>query len=98
MSSLNGRGSASDLDHVTDTNHWFLLDSKNVNQWVVWFDRVPLEFKGLSMPYLNRDLAPVNRKPRSPKTIVKKLRKQQAPKPKKEKVMWSNSDIPQSYT
>ncbi len=51
-----------------------------------------------TMPYLKRDLAPIQRKPRMPKTITKKLRKKAPAKPKNESVMWSGSDIPQSYT
>jgi len=40
----NGRWSGTDWEFLTDTNNWFMLDSKNAKQWLVWFDRIPLEF------------------------------------------------------
>jgi hypothetical protein len=33
-----------DWEYLTDTNNWFLLDDRMMKQWLVWFDRVPLEF------------------------------------------------------
>lgn len=30
--------------YLTDTNNWFMIDSRQMKQWNVWFDRVPLEF------------------------------------------------------
>ena len=40
----NGRWTGTDWEYLTDTNNWFMLDTKNAKQWLVWFDRVPLEF------------------------------------------------------
>lgn len=40
----NGRWTGKDWEYLTDTNNWFMLDSKNEKQWLVWFDRIPLEF------------------------------------------------------
>lgn len=40
----NGRWTGTDWEFLEDTNNWFMLDSKNAKQWVVWFNRVPLEF------------------------------------------------------
>jgi hypothetical protein len=40
----NGRWTGTDWEYLTDTNNWFMLDSKSAKQWLVWFDRTPLEF------------------------------------------------------
>ena len=40
----NGRWTGTDWEYLTDTNNWFMLASKSAKQWVVWFDRTPLEF------------------------------------------------------
>ena len=40
----NGRWTGTDWEYLSDTNNWFMLDSKNAKQWLVWFDRVPIEF------------------------------------------------------
>lgn len=40
----NGRWSVTDWEFLTDTNNWFMMDSKNSKQWLVWFDRIPIEF------------------------------------------------------
>ncbi len=40
----NGRWSGTDWEYLTDTNNWFMLDTKSAKQWLVWFDRIPLEF------------------------------------------------------
>jgi phage major head subunit gpT-like protein len=40
----NGRWTGTDWEYLSDTNNWFMLDSKNEKQWLVWFDRIPLEF------------------------------------------------------
>lgn len=40
----NGRWSGTDWEYLTDATNWFMLDSKNAKQWLVWFERVPLEF------------------------------------------------------
>ena len=40
----NGRWIGKDWEYLQDTNNWFMLDSKNTKQWLIWFDRVPLEF------------------------------------------------------
>ena len=29
----------------TDTNNWFLIDSKKMKRWLLWQQRIPLEFK-----------------------------------------------------
>ena len=31
-------------DYLTDANNWFLMDSRLRNKWLVWYDRIPLEF------------------------------------------------------
>lgn len=41
----NGRWTVTDWEFLTDTNNWFMMDSKNAKQWLVWFDRVPIEFQ-----------------------------------------------------
>lgn len=40
----NGRWTGTDWEYLNDTNNWFMLDSKNAKQWLVWFDRIPLDF------------------------------------------------------
>lgn len=40
----NGRWSVKEWEYLTDTNNWFMTDSKNAKQWLVWFDRVKLDF------------------------------------------------------
>ena len=40
----NGRWTGTDWEHLSDTNNWFMMDSKNSKQWLVWFDRIPIEF------------------------------------------------------
>ena len=30
--------------HLTDTNNWFLIDSKKMKEWLIWQQRIPLEF------------------------------------------------------
>lgn len=40
----NGRWIGTDWEYLNDTNNWFMLDSKNAKQWLVWFERIPLEF------------------------------------------------------
>ncbi len=40
----NGRWTGTDWEFLSDTNNWFMMDSKNAKQWLVWFDRIPLEF------------------------------------------------------
>ena len=32
-------------DYLTDTNNWFLIDSRLLKMYVNWFDRVPMEFE-----------------------------------------------------
>ena len=31
-------------NYLTDTNNWFLIDESAMKQYVVWFERIPLEF------------------------------------------------------
>jgi len=31
-------------DYLTDSNNWFMIDSTLMNQFLLWFDRIPLEF------------------------------------------------------
>lgn len=33
-----------DWEYLTDTNNWFMEDSTMRKNWLVWFDRTPLEF------------------------------------------------------
>ena len=40
----HGRWSGVDWEYLTDTNNWFMIDEKSAKQWLVWFDRIPLEF------------------------------------------------------
>lgn len=40
----NGRWTGTDWEYLSDTNNWFMMDSKNSKQWLVWFDRIPIEF------------------------------------------------------
>ena len=40
----NGRWSGTDWEYLTDTNNWFMADSKRMKRNLVWFDRVPVEF------------------------------------------------------
>jgi hypothetical protein len=40
----NGRWTGTDWEYLNDTNNWFMMDSKNAKQWLVWFDRVALDF------------------------------------------------------
>ena len=40
----NGRWTGMDWEFLSDSSNWFMLDSKNAKQWLVWFDRIPLEF------------------------------------------------------
>ena len=39
-----GKYDIKEWNFLTDTNNWFLTDSRMQKQWVVWYDRVPLEF------------------------------------------------------
>lgn len=39
-----GKYESIEWNYLTDTNNWFLIDSRQMKQWLVWFDRVPLEF------------------------------------------------------
>ena len=39
-----GKYKVYEWNYMTDANNWFLCDSRQQKQWVVWFDRVPLEF------------------------------------------------------
>ena len=39
-----GKYKVYEWNYLTDTNNWFMCDSRVQKQWVVWFDRVPLEF------------------------------------------------------
>lgn len=39
-----GKYKVYEWNYLTDTNNYFLCDSRMQKQWVVWFDRVPLEF------------------------------------------------------
>lgn len=39
-----GKYDVKEWNYLTDTNNWFLMDSRMQKQWCVWFDRVPLEF------------------------------------------------------
>ena len=39
-----GKYKVYEWNYMTDTNNWFMCDSRQQKQWVVWFDRVPLEF------------------------------------------------------
>lgn len=32
-------------DYLTDTNRWFLVDPSLMNEHLIWFERIPLEFK-----------------------------------------------------
>lgn len=40
----HGRFTGTDWEYLTDTNNWFMLDTRAMNQWLVWFDRINLEF------------------------------------------------------
>ena len=40
----NGRWTGTDWEYLTDTNNWFMLDTKMAKQWLVWFDRIKIEF------------------------------------------------------
>ena len=40
----HGRFTGTDWEYFTDTNNWFMLDTRLMAQWLVWFDRVALEF------------------------------------------------------
>lgn len=40
----NGRWAGVDWEYLTDSNNWFMIDEKMAKQWLVWFDRIPLEF------------------------------------------------------
>lgn len=40
----NGRWTGTDWEYLDDTNNWFMLDTQSAKQWLVWFDRIPLEF------------------------------------------------------
>lgn len=40
----NGRWTGTDWEYLTDTNNWFMLDTSSAKQWLIWFDRIPLEF------------------------------------------------------
>ena len=40
----HGRFTGTVWEFLSDTNNWFMLDTKQAKQWLVWFDRVPLEF------------------------------------------------------
>ena len=40
----HGRWSGADWEYLTDVNNWFMLDTKLMAQWLVWFDRVALDF------------------------------------------------------
>ena len=40
----NGRWSGTDWEYLNDTNNWFMLDTQSAKKWVVWFDRIPLDF------------------------------------------------------
>ncbi len=31
-------------DYLTDTNNWFMTDSRMAKQYLVWFNRIPIEF------------------------------------------------------
>ena len=39
-----GKYKVYEWNYMTDTNNWFMCDSRQQKQWVVWFDRVPREF------------------------------------------------------
>ena len=40
----NGRWTGTAWEYLSDANNWFMTDSKNMKQWLIWFDRTPLEF------------------------------------------------------
>ena len=39
-----GKYSVYDWEYLTDTNNWFMCDSRAQKNWLKWFDRIPLEF------------------------------------------------------
>jgi len=41
---LRGRFQIVSWELLTDSNNWFLIDSRMMKQFLLWFDRVPLEF------------------------------------------------------
>lgn len=40
----SGKYRLMEWNYLTDTNNWFLIDESAMKQWVVWFERIPLEF------------------------------------------------------
>ena len=40
----NGRWVGKDWEYLTDTNNWFMFDSNTMKDYLVWFDRTPIEF------------------------------------------------------
>jgi phage major head subunit gpT-like protein len=40
----SGRWMGTDWEYLDDTNNWFMLDTKAAKKWVIWFDRIPLDF------------------------------------------------------
>ena len=39
-----GRWMGKDWEFLTDTNNWFMMDSDQMKRYLVWFDRIPIEF------------------------------------------------------
>lgn len=39
-----GKYEVMDWEYLTDTNNWFMVDSRMQKQFLTWFDRIPLEF------------------------------------------------------
>ena len=39
-----GKYQVKEWNYMSDTNDWFLCDMKLAKDWVIWWDRVPLEF------------------------------------------------------
>lgn len=44
MNPQKGRYTIYDWEYLSDTNNWFMCDSRQQKQFLTWFDRIPLEF------------------------------------------------------
>ncbi len=44
VNTQNGRYKLVDWEYLTDTNNWFMIDERYMKMYLIWFDRVSLEF------------------------------------------------------
>ena len=35
---------STDSEYLTDTNNWWMIDESRMKEWLIWFDRIPIEF------------------------------------------------------